>query len=219
MRFSAATLCLLMLAAPVAAESFDVSLGGKALGKLKYAETGRKAVLTSTLDNTPLGVFNGKYTGTSIGNTATSHFTGESRSSRKNRVVTVEIAKSRAVSTAITPQDELTALSDINKVPAGVMDPVRAMAQLFRAKGCPAPIRMYDGRRVVAMRSDSGTLAGETLTCAVSYKVIAGPGHLSPLGISSAKIELNYRTAGGQQTLQHLKISSGLFNVRLSREN
>lgn len=215
----ALTLCALLLATPACAETYSVSLGGKTLGQLSYAEASNKATLRSTLDNTPLGVFNGTFTGTSTGKTASSRFTGDSRSSRKQRVVVVEIAKGRAVSTAITPADELTELSDIARVPAGVMDPVRAMGRLFRAKGCPAPVRMYDGRRVVTMQSDAGTQSGNTLICKISYKVVAGPGHLSPLGISSARMELTYGIAGARQTLRQMRISSGIFSVRLDRQD
>lgn len=210
--------CTILAAAPVGAETYAVSLGGKLLGQLSYVEAGSKVTLRSTLDNTPLGVFNGTFTGTSSGTTSSSTFQGDSRSSRKQRIVDVEISKGSAKSVAIEPADELTDLSDITRVPAGVTDPVRAMGQLFRAKGCPSSVQMYDGRRVVTMRSDAGTQAGDILTCTVSYKVTAGPGHLSPLGISSAKMELNYDVAAGQQTLQNLTISSGIFSVSLDRQ-
>ncbi|MEH6644538.1 hypothetical protein [Sulfitobacter sp.] len=212
-------LCAALLAAPVSAETFSVSLGGKALGQLSYSEVGNKSTLSSTVDNTPLGVFNGTFTGTSTGSSAKSLFTGDSRSSRKQRVVKVNLAKGRATSTDVTPAEEQTELSDVARVPADVMDPVRAMGQLFRAKGCPAPIQMYDGRRVVSMRSDIGTKTAGTLTCNLRYKVIAGPGHLSPLGISSAKMQLSYSITDGGQNLQQMKVSSGIFGIRLDREN
>ena len=217
MRIALLLACTVIMAAPAGAETYSVSLAGKTLGQLSYTEAGRITTLRSTLDNTPLGVFNGTFTGTSTGNAATATFSGDSRSSRKQRVVTVDFAKGRATRTAITPADEVTDLSDVTRVSAGVMDPVRAMGQLFRANGCPAPVQMYDGRRVVTMRSDVGTQVGDILTCVVNYKVIAGPGHLSPLGISSARMQLSYATGGGQ-TLQQIKISSGLFSVRLDRQ-
>lgn len=212
-------MCALMLAAPAYAETYNVSLGGKTLGQLSYTEAGHTTTLRSTLDNTPLGVFNGTFTGTSAGSAAKVAFTGDSRSSRKQRLVNVDFAKGRAVSTTITPVDEVTDLSDVARVPEGVVDPVRAMDQLFRAKGCPQPVQMYDGRRVVMMRSDAGTQAGDILTCNVSYKVTAGPGHLSPLGISSAKMQLDYVTAGGKQTLQQIRISSGIFSLNMDRQD
>jgi len=215
--------CGMLLAAPASGETYSVSLGGKMLGQLSYTQSGGTATLRSTLDNTPLGVFNGTFTGTSTGTgtgtgtDASTTFTGNSRSSRKQRVVTVDFAKGRAVGALVTPMDEMTDLSDIARVPDGVMDPVRAMGQLFRAKGCPAPVQMYDGRRVVTMRSDAGTQAGDILTCRVNYKVIAGPGHLSPLGISSAELHLSYGMSDGQ-ALQQIKVSSGIFSITLDRQ-
>lgn len=222
MRF-ALLACGMLLAAPASGETYSVSLGGKMLGQLSYTQSGGTATLRSTLDNTPLGVFNGTFTGTSTGTgtgtgtDASTTFTGNSRSSRKQRVVTVDFAKGRAVGALVTPMDEMTDLSDIARVPDGVMDPVRAMGQLFRAKGCPAPVQMYDGRRVVTMRSDAGTQAGDILTCRVNYKVIAGPGHLSPLGISSAELHLSYGMSDGQ-ALQQIKVSSGIFSITLDRQ-
>lgn len=212
-----ALLVAALVAAPASAETFRVSLGGTNLGQLSFSQSGQKSTLRSTVDNTPLGVFNGTFIGTSTGSAATSRFTGDSKSSRKQRLVTVEINKGRAASTAITPAGELTELSDVARVPAGVMDPVRAMSQLFRAKGCPAPLQMYDGRRVIAMRPDTGTQADGLLTCTISYKVIAGPGHLSPLGITSAKMTLDYATVGREQTLQQIRIKSGIFSLHLDR--
>lgn len=208
-------LFVILLAASVRAETFSVSLGATSLGQLIYADAGDKSTIHSILGNTPLGVFNGSFTAISTGSTASSQFTAESRSSRKQRFVTVEIHNNQATRTSVAPAEELTGFSDVTRVPAGVMDPVRTMGQLLHAKGCPAPLQMYDGRRVVAMRSDRGTLADVTLTCTLQYKVIAGPGHLSPLGISSAKIELSYDTAGGSQRLHQMRIKSGIFSLRV----
>jgi hypothetical protein len=209
-----ALLCSLALAAPAAAQSFDVVLGGKVLGELVYNEIGSDATLVSTLGSTPMGVFNGIFSGSS---TKDGRFTGESRSSRKQRVVTVDIAEGRAVAVNIVPENEITALSDITLVPAGVSDPVRTIGTFINAEGCPAPMRMYDGRRVVTLTPQSGVADATTLSCPISYKVTAGPGHLSPLGISTAKMELVYATGADTQSLREIRISSGLFRLSLVR--
>lgn len=214
-----AFICAMILAAPASAESFDVSLGSKALGKLSYSKSGPNSTLTSTLDNTPLGVFNGTFKGTSAGSAQSSTFVGESKSSRKQRVVTVEIVKGKATSTIITPTSEQTDQSDAAQVKSGVIDPVRAIARLINADGCPAAMRMYDGRRVIALRPNSSETIATVLTCSMSYKVIAGPGHLSPLRISSAKMLLSYDVTGPQQSLRKIKISSGIFGLSLNRQN
>lgn len=212
-----ACLASLVLAAPASAETFSVKLGGKLLGEMQFAQKGNTATLRSTLNSTPMGVFNGTFVGTSIGTPTSSRFTGESRSSRKQRDVTLEIAKGRAVSTVITPQDELTELSEISSVPAGMIDPVRIIAALIHSGGCPDNMQMYDGRRVVALIPDGKSSEGDMLTCNMNYRVTAGPGHLSPLGISSAKMTLRYDTKGGQQSLQQMQIASGIFRVLLDR--
>lgn len=209
----------LALAAPASAETFSVKLGGKILGTMQFVHEGKTATLRSTLNSTPMGVFNGTFSGTSTGTPSGGRFTGESRSSRKQRDVTVEITKGKATSLQITPQDELTELSDINRVPAGVSDPVRIIAALIDAGGCPDPMQMYDGRRVVAMIPNGESNEGDTLTCSMNYRVTAGPGHLSPLGISSAKMTLRYDTKGGQQSLQQMQIASGIFRVILDRSD
>lgn len=212
-----ACIAALAVATPASADTFSVKLGGKTLGNMRFNAQGKTAKLTSTLSSTPMGVFNGTFSGTSTGSAANSRFTGESRSSRKQRTVIVEIAKNRATSTSITPSGELTKLSDVSRVPAGVIDPVRVIGTLVGAGGCPDSMKMYDGRRVVTLTPDGRSNAGETLTCNMSYRVSAGPGHLSPLGISSAKLTLRYDTGGGQQSLQQMQIASGIFRVTLDR--
>lgn len=210
---------LLVLAAPATAETFDVSLGGKSLGTMLFAQSGTKATLQSTLDNTPMGVFNGTFTGTSTGSTASATFVGDSASSRKRRVVTVDIAKGRAVRTDITPIEEVTPLSDTSLVPANVIDPVRTIGALIGAGGCPDAMQMYDGRRVVRFSPEDQRSTGEMLTCTMVYRVINGPGHLSPLGIKTAKVQLSYTTGNGAQRLQQIKVSSGIFKLSLDRTN
>jgi hypothetical protein len=214
-----ALICALMLATPASAEQFRVTLGGTVLGMLSYAQEGQLSTLRSTLDNTPLGVFNGSFTATSTGTDTTSAFTSDSRSSRKNRQIAVAIDAGRVTSTTISPENERTDLSDPSRVPAGVTDPVRAIGHLMRATGCPAPVRFYDGRRVVSLASGAGTQAGNTLTCMVAYRVTEGPGHLSPLRISRAAMELRYATGSGGQTLQQIRITAGVFTVSLDRQD
>ena len=211
-----AMIAALLLASPLAAQTFDVKLGGKTLGKLSYNTKGSDATLRSTLDSTPMGVFNGTFKGSS---SAKGQFVGDSKSSRKQRVVTVDIAQGRATGVEITPSAEMTDLSDKSRVPAGVTDPVRIIGAFIGATGCPSSMRMYDGRRVVTLTPQAGTEDGATLICPVSYKVVAGPGHLSPLGISNAKMELLYDTSSGAQSLQEIKVSSGVFRLKLLRRD
>lgn len=209
---TALALWAMMMAAPAAAQSFDVVLGGKVLGTLSLSQSGGTRTLRSDLASTPMGVFNGSFKGTS----ANGNFTGDSRSSRKTRVVKVAVANGRPTSVEITPEAERTPLSDPARVSQNVTDPVRAIAGLVEAQGCPKTTAFYDGRRVVRLAPTGRKASGNTLVCEMSYTVIQGPGHLSPLKIANAKMQLSYDTAGGQ-SLQQMRISSGIFRLNLNR--
>lgn len=218
----AAAIGLSFTTLPASAETFSVRLGNKSLGTLSYSVNGNDQLLQSVLSNTPLGVFNGTFKGTSkqVANPnggKAQAFTGASKSSRKERTVTTMIANGRAIQTKVTPEKERTALSDIAKVPAGVVDPVTAIGELLRAKGCPATIKIYDGRRAIALSPQSSEQAGDQLTCSISYKVFAGPGHLSPLKITSARMKAIYTVTNGQQHLRQIQLGSGIFNLFLDR--
>jgi len=166
-----------------------------------------------------MGVFNGSFVGISKGTARSATFTGESKSSRKNRIVTMRYLDGRPVEVAITPAQEHTNLSDPQLVTKPVTDPVRAVERLINAKGCPAALRLYDARRVITITPSGLDQAANTLTCNMRYKVTDGPGHLSPLRISSAKMRLQYDISGGRQMLEQIKISSGIFSLHLDRLN
>jgi len=209
--------CLIAAAGQASAQDFSVNLGKKTLGTLSYSQSGGSARLSSRLNQTPMGVFNGTFTGTSTGTAKTSVFTGDSRSSRKQRRVVVDHQNARAVSVDITPSKERTDLSDPSRVRGQTLDPVRAVGYLISAKGCPNAIRLYDGRRVISITPNGQSKAAGKLTCLMGYTVTDGPGHLSPLRISSAKMQLLYSTTGNAQSLEQIKISSGVFGLSMNR--
>lgn len=217
-----AAFCALGLShSPAQAETFAVNLGKTTLGQLVYQTSGKIVSLRTTLANTPLGVFNGRFESTTApvtlpdGATGT-RFKAHSTSSRKARRVTVDFAKGAAVATTVSPAKEETNLSDPAKAPKGVTDPARAIGQLITAKGCPGRINIYDGRRVISLIPKSPEVQGDTLICAMAYKVTAGPGHLSPLKISKARMQLHYATQNGQR-IQKITLGSGPFNLVLNR--
>ena len=207
----------LCAALPAQAADFSVNLGDTMLGQLSFQRAASGETVKSWLNNTPLGVFNGTFTGTSRNaGAAVREFVGVSQSSRKSRKVTVQISKGRAISTTVTPASEETDLSDIARVPDSVINPVQAIGYLIDADGCPQVIRIYDGRRVIALTPKAAQSGTDTLICDISYTVIAGPGHLSPLRIASANMRLTYATAG-QQNLRQIRMRSGIFTVTLDR--
>lgn len=213
---------LAFTAAMAAAQTFDVTLGNRPLGNLTFSAKQNGATLRTTLDNTPLGVFNGTFVATSRrfrtdrGTTAL-QYVSESASSRKTRTISVLTERNQVVETAVTPQSERTAMSDPARVHGRVIDPVTAFGQMFSASGCPASTRIYDGRRVVALQVTGSTTEANSLTCELSYTVVAGPGHLSPLYISNVSVFLKYDTAGEGQKLSNMQFSSGPFSLSIKR--
>jgi len=217
-RYSAlcAACCTLAATAP-SAETFSIALGSSPLGQLSYTEAGNTKTLRSTLQDTPLGVFDGSYLGTASPHAGGVKFVGVSQSSRKSRTVSTVTRGGRAVETVVTPSEELTELSDPAKAPAGVTDPVTAIGQLIAARGCPGTIRIYDGRRAIALVPAGQRTEGATLICDVDYRVTHGPGHLSPLRVSNANMQLTYATSNGRQSIAQISLGSGPFTVYLNR--
>lgn len=217
----ALSLCVTLAAASAQAETFAVSLSKVSLGHLSYTSTPSSATLKATLSNTPLGVFDGTFSGTSKPTSAADGspamaYAAISKSSRKSRQVQVQIAKGRALATNVTPPSEATTLSDPAQAPKNITDPARAIGVLINASGCPARVNIYDGRRAIALIPKGAETKDGKLVCKISYKVTAGPGHLSPLKISKAKMTVTYNTTNGQ-SIQQITLGSGPFNLVLER--
>ncbi len=198
-----------------AAESFTVLLAGRAVGTLTWDRDG--PTLVSVLDNMPLGVGDGRFTGTSravhsqAGDPVTQYI-----GASDERTIAVVLGGGRALETTISPTSEMTGLSDAGRVPPGVLDPVAGFGRLMTVKGCPGAMRLYDGRRVAEVATLTSTAAPDTLTCRLDYRVVAGPGHLSPFRFTSLAITLAYSTSG-TQSLRRATIGTGLFTITLSR--
>ncbi|MGR3572402.1 hypothetical protein [Brevirhabdus sp.] len=221
----------LLTAAPAGAQSFDLTLGGRVLGQVSYARDGAGEKISTLLDNTPLGVGDGQYAGSSTPAGAGSiRYLGVSTAPRKSRRIEVIFANARPATVTITPKGEMTDLSDPAAVaaavpaadPAGqIVDPVAAFGRFVNAADCPGAFRLYDGRRLVQIAPLSRKLTDTALECGFSYKVVAGPGHLSPFYFSNITLSLRYaRTkgaAGGGLALQTMEIDTAILGVRLQR--
>lgn len=209
------------LAGPAAAETqvFEMRLAGSAIGTLTYESTEAGSSWATLLDNTPLGVADGLYSTASAPITLPSgeparRFEGRSG----DRVVEVIHAGGRALATAVTPAEEITDLSYAERVPAGIIDPVEAFERLLSAEGCPGPLLVYDGRRLVALTPAESREDGATLVCEMDYRVAAGPRHLQPLGIAALAVTLTYdRVADGLELLREMEVRSGPFRLRVLR--
>ena len=219
-----AAVCGTLAASLAQAQTFDVNLGNKKLGSLTYGRAAKGETLRSNLNNTPLGVFNGTFKASSrpiqsSSGTKAQKYQSLSKSSRKTRKITLLIAAGRAVETGIDPATERTDLSDINRVPRDVIDPVGAIGRLILAQGCPKEFTIYDGRRAIRLKPNGSKKEADLLTCAIQYKVVAGPGHLSPLYISSVKMQVQYDFSSDRQELTQMKLGAGLFSLVLSRKD
>ncbi len=206
--------------------TFQVILAGGTLGTLTYEtdpnDGSRPSALRTNLDNTPLGVFDGTWDGTSQpvqteAGDVVLQFLATTASSRKNRVISILHRDGQALATEVNPPDDATELSQAEQVPAGVLDPVEGFGRITEGTGCPEPFRIYDGRRVVELTTTGSEQAGAVLTCEVDYEVIAGPGHLSPFRFNSFDVELTYDTTSGRAVLAAADVSAGIFTVRLVR--
>ncbi|MGR3757861.1 MAG: hypothetical protein ACU0AT_11610 [Tranquillimonas sp.] len=224
-----AALCLGIAASPAAArtDTLQLLLGGRAIGTLEVRGEGRGAgllaSLTAKLNNTPLGVADGVFTAASRPATSADgrrlrRYASRSAFTSKSRSISILIDDGRAVATEVEPAGEMTALSRPDKVPAGIVDPATALDRLLSATGCPDPIRIYDGRRVVQLSFGSAEETPTGLICRGDYRVVAGPGHLSPLRLRSFKIDLRFdRSAGGAAGLAEIDLRTGPFALRVVR--
>ncbi|MDN5787736.1 hypothetical protein [Pseudorhodobacter sp.] len=212
----------LLLATPALAaeQGYGVVLGGRQLGWVIFDSGAGISKVRSQFDNTPLGVFNGSYTGASrpgSGSGATV-YKGNSSSSNKAREVTItRAADGHLTDVLITPQKDRTDLSVATNVPPGVLDPVEGFGRLISGKSCPSPFALYDGRRVVQVTSGASTTSGTVTTCDIAYKVVLGPGHLSPLYLKNITIRMEYDSAKAKTGVTLMRLRSGIFEVDFVR--
>ncbi len=212
----AAALAASLLPVPALAEDYRVLLGGTEIGTLSLDGTGEDLALAARFAGTPLGVADGTYAASSRPALAASgvpvrQFLSQSAFTSGSRNVSVLLDGPRVVETVIDPAGDRTALSEPAAVPEGVLDPVQVFAALARAGGCPPALRLYDGRRVAEVGVATTEGQGGDATCAGTYRVVAGPGHLSPLRIASFDLDLAYR--GG--ALAAVTVRTGPFELRL----
>lgn len=207
----------MVCAAPASAERFTVALGNRTIGSIDVSISGANLSMTSTLDNTPLGAADGRITATSRPGTVSNGAAGRIfRTERPDRNVTIEMDAGRVVATVIDPASERTDASDPRAVTARVSDPVQVMAALIRADGCPRGFRQFDGRRVVEAGLRDSVTSGTTLTCNMAYRVVAGPGHVSPFGIRNIDMVLTYSLNSGQR-LEEVALTAAGFTITLAR--
>ena len=204
-----------LLAGPAVAQSqtYALMLGNRQLGTLGVEGSGSNIRLLSRLDNTPLGVADGTFEATAQGNGETVSYTSQNRGS-KTRDIAMTRQGGTVVSVSITPADDMTDVSLPAQVPAGTLTPAEVFGVLANGMTCPNPMAMYDGRRVVQLATTAMDTAGDTVTCTLSYRVLAGKGHLSPFNFKSLSMTAIYRSGA----LAQVTVSAGGFDVNLVRQ-
>lgn len=215
-----ALLPLLAQPAQAADQSYKIFLGGTELGWFRYSGSSNNARISSVFDNTPLGVFDGSYEGTSRTQSGRVVYHGKSVSSNKNREVEIVLApKGNVRETMILPAKDQTDYSVPSAVPTGVLDPVAGFGQFLSTKnGCPEAFTLYDGRRVVQVTPKSSEAVGSAKTCVMDYRVMLGKGHLSPLYLKHITVTVTFDPAVAETGPSLLSLRSGLFGVEFRRD-
>lgn len=221
-----AILLAFLTASPTLAEerAFDVSMGGQKLGQVIYSgqPDGREpAQIRAVFNNTPLGVFNGSYEASSrpAGNTDEVIYRGNSKSNGKTRDVSVTTnGKGRVLAVEIFPEKDRTAFSDLANVTVeGLLNPVLTFDRLTSGTSCPKAFKIYDARRIIQVTPRASEKVEDVLTCLLDYKVIAGPGHLSPFRFTSLKLKLTYDPTRFKTGPSSFTLRAGIFEITFSR--
>lgn len=195
------------------AQSYAMMLGNRQLGTLVFDDSGSRVHLLSRLDNTPLGVADGTFEATTQITGDAVEYVGQNRGS-KTRDIAITRQGPAVGTVTITPSGDATDMSDPAKVPAGTLTTAEVFGVLAHGKTCPNPMTMYDGRRVVAMATTAMDTTGDTVTCTMSYRVVAGKGHLSPFNFKSLAMQAIYQAGA----LSRVTVSAGGFDVNLVRQ-
>lgn len=211
-------LALLLVPAAAGAEEFRVLLGERELGRLSF-EAGETSRLSARFEGTPLGVADGSFEAASGPARAESgavvtQYLSRSAFTRSSRAVSILLDGGAVQAVDVQPEAERTELSDAAAVPAGVVDLVAGFGRLLGAGGCPEPFSLYDGRRVARIATQSSEATEGGTLCRASYRVVAGPGMLSPLGLRSLDLDLLY---GADGALAWMEAGAAGFTLRVAR--
>ncbi|KQI70124.1 hypothetical protein AN189_01640 [Loktanella sp. 3ANDIMAR09] len=214
MRRTVISFLVFMSATPTIAETYAMMLGNRQIGTLET----NGASLQSTLNNTPLGVADGTFQASVTrvqlpDGSIAEQYLGVNRGG-KTRDISVIRQNGRVADVTVVPANDATDLSAPDTVPADVLFPSELFARLERAGGCPAPLQMYDGRRLVAISTASTATENGQTVCDMDYRVAAGKGHLSPFNFKSLNMQLAYADGA----LARVTVSAGGFDVSMLRQ-
>jgi hypothetical protein len=145
-------------------------------------------------------------------------YEANSDSPRKKRVTSIALTTDGAVVTAaIAPAKDVTEYTQAANVPAPVLNPVQAFAQLADRTDCPSAFRIYDARRVVQITPESTAQSGSVTSCDLSYQVVLGPGHARPLNLKTARMTVEFDPSVAKNGASKISVRSGLFELTMIR--
>ncbi|PSL20532.1 hypothetical protein [Shimia abyssi] len=176
-------------------------------------------MLIARLDSTPLGVFDGVFTGIrSRQGHGTNLYHVRNVSAKKTRDIRITFDAEKPTGIDVSPP-----FTSKKYVPPGLVQPVTtdmidAFGKVARHTDCLERLRIFDGRRVILLENTDSELLGETRTCMMSYSVIDGPGHVPPFNFRNMKVKLVYaRQAPTGDQLRSISIRVGLYTLQLQR--
>lgn len=204
-----------LLTGPATADTqiYTMSLGQRLLGTLQFAGQNSNETVFVTLNNVPLGIKNGTFEAVTRTSGDKVDYLGMNRGSETRDIAIIRKAGT-VTSVKVTPRSEMTKMSDAGRVPAGVRFLAEVFAAFANGRSCPAPMAMYDGRRVVQIATAAMDQSGDTVICDMSYRVAMGPGYVSPFYFKSFGMQLAYTT----RSLARVTLSAGGFKVNLIRQ-
>lgn len=173
--------------------TFTISFLGQKIGSLKLNETtisGRKSILISgEILSSPFEIFNGRFEYKTIIDTQNN---GLSRLKYKSSVNTIFktreinffVKNDKLIDVTVSPPNEQTEFSNPGSIVFKFIDPSTFFMKILHFP-CSKPFIIYDGRRIV----DITPLEAEPeFECRYLYKIVNGPGHLSPFNFKNFEI-------------------------------
>ena len=205
----------------LANDFISISFLGKQIGSIKIYEASnsdsRVIYIGGKISSSPLKIFNGKFEHKTIitkVNEAASkvHYESNVDAIFKHRKINYTVKNNRLITVNVSPKNETTKFTNPKQIDFVFIDPTRAITELLN-KPCKNSFKIYDGRRVIGVNSIKPTSKSE---CGYVYKILKGPGHLSPFNFKTFKI-LTFFDQNGNSASKTMIVKTGPFKLVLNK--
>ncbi|MFT4716676.1 MAG: hypothetical protein ACI9ZD_001406 [Paracoccaceae bacterium] len=210
---------------------FDIKANGFRYGAFSVISSQVATNYSITVNAQAQGLFGlvlqAKYNGRSAGmfaeNGARISTAFKAHSSRlfANRTAEVTFENGQPTIVNINPAKRRTALSDPERIPGPILDPLSFLdsVMLLPDGTCPKNQRMYDGRRITVISFEKTTIKNGVLACQGSYEIVEGPDHSLQRGIRRFNVILRYaRVDGVQWVIKSLEFTSKNYGLILVKK-